>query len=99
MAIYIASDFDKAWWKSVEWCLRYSTFFYVFPVDTFSTWKIETKLWVTSIVPHIFIDFEHLGHNPEKYLQLVDQYTRKLTTSFPLHPNNMKEEAKFMEER
>ena len=34
----------KTWWKLVEWYQTYSTFFCVFPGDTLSTWKMETKL-------------------------------------------------------
>ena len=44
MARHSAIILVKTWRKSVEWCRWYSTCFSVFPGDTFSTWKMETKL-------------------------------------------------------
>ena len=54
----------KTLWKSVEWCRRYSTVFSVFPDDTFSTWKVETKLCGNPRSCRIsLVKFEYLDHN------------------------------------
>ena len=51
-----------------------SNFFYVFPDDTFSTWKMEIKLCRTLFVEPLYID-----QNPQTILELVEQFSRKLT--------------------
>ena len=56
----------KTWWKSIDWCRRYSTFFSVFPGDTFSTCKMETKLFGNlHSCCTLFVELEYLDHNPQ----------------------------------
>ena len=80
MANHIAIILVKTWWKLVEWCRRYFTFFLFFSGDSFSTWKMGTKLCdnlhfcrIPFIAPSIVIIIR------KKNLQLVEQFARKLT--------------------
>ena len=71
----------KTWFKLVEWCRRYSTFFpSVFKGDTFSTWKMENKLCgnLESCSTHL-IELEYLDHNQQTILEFVEPFSRKLT--------------------
>ena len=43
-----------------------------FPVDTFSTWKMETKLYGNLYPCPYFNIFEYLDPNQKKYLELVE---------------------------
>ena len=75
--LMIAIILVKTWWKSVEWYRRYSEF--LFPGDTLSTWKIETKLSGNlHLCQTVFVQLKYLDHNLQTILEFVEQFLRKL---------------------
>ena len=80
MVRYSAIILVKTWWKSVEWCLRYSAVFSVFCSRWhISIWKIETTLRGDQhSCRTFFIHPEYIDHSPQNCLELVEQFARKL---------------------
>ena len=73
---------------------------FVHPGDTFSTWKIVTKLCgnLRSCRTRL-IDLEHLDHDNQKNIELVEHLRKTDYRYFPLHLEKVEKEAKLLGKR
>ena len=72
--------------------------FSVLPCDIFPPGKYRLNYAATSVHVALFVELEYLGiYNQQTGLELVEQFSRKLTMCFPLRMEKLEKEIKVWE--